>query len=128
MLLKRRVLRILLKLSNEVLPLILLPLSLTFREFHKVAAAMTMPYTDSAFPEPQQVDSDYQIEELCQEHMTLPCCIDTLAPNRSVLYNYKYNKTLYSILLSTGNQCSSLKTGVMFPRRSLRDNIRAAKF
>ena len=45
--LKRRVLRLILKLSNEGLPLILLPLSLTFREFHKVAAAMAnvfMPY------------------------------------------------------------------------------------
>ena len=40
MLLKKKSLRLLLKLSNEVLPLILLSLSLTFREFHKVAAAM----------------------------------------------------------------------------------------
>ena len=47
MLLKKKSLRLLLKLSNEGLPLILLPLSLTFREFHKVAADMAnvlMPY------------------------------------------------------------------------------------
>ena len=45
--LERRVLRLLLKLSNEGQPLILLSLSLTFREFHKVAAVMAnvlMPY------------------------------------------------------------------------------------
>ena len=40
MLFKRRVLRLLLKFSNKGLPLILLPPSLTFREFYKVAATM----------------------------------------------------------------------------------------
>ena len=47
MLLKKKSLKYTFKLSNEGLPLIQLPLSLTFREFHKVAAAMAnvfMPY------------------------------------------------------------------------------------
>ena len=47
MLLKKKSLKISFKLSNEGMPLILLPLSLTFREFHKIAAAMAnvlMPY------------------------------------------------------------------------------------
>ena len=46
MLLKKKSL-IIFKLSSEWLPLTLLSLSLTFREFHKVAAAMAnflMPY------------------------------------------------------------------------------------
>ena len=47
MFLKKKSLKITLKLSNEGLPLTLLPLPRTFREFHKVAAAMAnvlMPY------------------------------------------------------------------------------------
>ena len=47
MLLKKKSLEITFKFFNEGLPLTMLPLSLTFREFHKVAAAMAnvlMPY------------------------------------------------------------------------------------
>ena len=48
LLIKKKSLKITLKLSNELgLPLTLLPLSLTFREFHKVTAALVnvlMPY------------------------------------------------------------------------------------
>ena len=51
-------------------------------------------HTGSAFPEAQEVDSDLQIEGLCQQHMTLPCHIDTLVPNRSVLY--KHTTTSYT--------------------------------
>ena len=71
MLLKRRVLRLFLKLSNEGLPLTLLPLSLTFREF---------------------------------------------------------NNILYSILPSTGNQCSSLRTGVICSLGAVLVTIREVEF
>ena len=61
----------------------LIPPSLIFRKFHKVAVQpwrvliVLWLWFD---PQAHYVNANYQIEELCDEHITLPCYIDTLVP------------------------------------------------